>query len=300
MTSKTYNSIVLVKQVPDTRHVTGEVMTKDGTMNRSALPAIFNPEDLHALEMALQVKDQYGGTVTVLTMGPLQAAEVLRQALYRGADRVILLSDRKFAGADTQATSYSLKCAVQKAGAFDLVFCGRQAIDGDTAQVGPQLAEKLGLPQITYAESIVSLEGDEIVVRRAFERGMEVIKCRLPGLLTVVSSANQPRPASVRRRIEYKMAAIPAEYPALLAKWPDFGSEKALDEYLTERGLKIDVWSTADLDVDESLLGLAGSPTQVYKINFVVLEATESKEIQPNLEAIRALIQELVQEYLIG
>jgi electron transfer flavoprotein beta subunit len=300
MTPKTYNSIVLVKQVPDTRHVTGEVMTKEGTMNRSALPAIFNPEDLNALEMALQVKDQYGGTVTVLTMGPLQAAEVLRQSLYRGADRVILLSDRKFAGADTQATSYSLKCAVQKAGAFDLVFCGRQAIDGDTAQVGPQLAEKLGLPQITYAEAIVSLEGGEIVVRRAFERGMEVVKCRLPGLLTVVSSANQPRPASVRRRIEYKLAAIPAEYPALLAKWPDFGSEQALDAYLVDRGLKIEVWSVADLDVDESLLGLAGSPTQVYKINFVVLEATESKDVQPNPEAIRALIQELVQEYLIG
>ena len=300
MTAKTYNSIVLVKQVPDTRHVTGEVMTKEGTMNRSALPAIFNPEDLNALEMALQVKDQYGGTVTVLTMGPLQAAEVLRQSLYRGADRVILLSDRKFAGADTQATSYSLKCAVQKAGAFDLVFCGRQAIDGDTAQVGPQIAEKLGLPQITYAEAIVSLEGDEIVVRRAFERGMEVIKCRLPGLLTVVSSANQPRPASVRRRIEYKLAAIPAEYPALLAKWPEFGSEQALDAYLLDRGLKIEAWSVADLDVDESLLGLAGSPTQVYKINFVVLEATESKEVQPNPEAIRALIQELIQEYLIG
>jgi electron transfer flavoprotein beta subunit len=300
MTSKTYNSIVLVKQVPDTRHVTGEVMTKEGTMNRSALPAIFNPEDLNALEMALQVKDQYGGTVTVLTMGPLQAAEVLRQSLYRGADRVILLSDRKFAGADTQATSYSLKCAVQKAGAFDLVFCGRQAIDGDTAQVGPQLAEKLGLPQITYAEAIVNLEGDEIVVRRAFERGMEVVKCRLPGLLTVVSSANQPRPPSVRRRIEYKLAAIPAEYPALLAKWPEFGSEPALDDYLSAKNLKIEVWTAADLDVDESLLGLAGSPTQVYKINFVVLEATESKEVQPNPEAIRALIQELIQEYLIG
>ena len=152
-----YHSIVLVKQVPDTRNVTGEVMTKDGTMNRSALPAIFNPEDLNALEMALQVKDT-GGQVTVLTMGPLQAAEVLREALYRGADRVILLSDRKFAGADTQATSYTLKCAIEKIGAFDLVFCGRQAIDGDTAQVGPQVAEKLGVPQITYAESIVELE----------------------------------------------------------------------------------------------------------------------------------------------
>lgn len=300
MTSRIYNSIVLVKQVPDTRHVTGEVMTKDGTMNRSALPAIFNPEDLNALEMALQVKEQYGGTVTVLTMGPLQAAEVLRQSLYRGADRAILLSDRKFAGADTQATSYSLKAAVQKAGNFDLVFCGRQAIDGDTAQVGPQLAEKLGLPQITYAESIVSLEGDEVVVRRAFERGMEVVKCRLPALLTVVSSANRPRPPSVRKRIEYKMAAIPAEYPALLSKWPELGSEQALDEYLSAGGLKIPVWTAADLDVNESLLGLAGSPTQVYKVNFVVLEATESKEIQPNMEAIRELIQELIQEYMIG
>jgi len=300
MTSKPYNSIVLVKQVPDTRHVTGEVMTKDGTMNRSALPAIFNPEDLNALEMALQVKEQYGGTVTVLTMGPMQAAEVLRQALYRGADRVILLSDRKFAGADTQATSYTLKCAVQKAGAFDLIFCGRQAIDGDTAQVGPQLAEKLGLPQITYAEAIASLDGDEIVVRRAFERGMEIVKCRLPCLLTVVSTANQPRPPSVRRRIEYKMAAIPAEYPALLEKWPEFGSELSLDSHLAANNLKITIWTAADLDVDESLLGLAGSPTQVYKINFVVLEATESKEIQPTEEGIRALIQELIQEYLIG
>lgn len=300
MTSRPYDSIVLIKQVPDTRHVTGEVMTKDGTMNRSALPAIFNPEDLNALEMALQVKEQYGGTVTVLTMGPMQAAEALRQALYRGADRVILLSDRKFAGADTQATSYTLKCAVQKAGTFDLVFCGRQAIDGDTAQVGPQLAEKLQLPQITYAESILSLEGEEVVVRRAFERGMELVKCRLPSLLTVVSSANQPRPASVRRRIEYKMAAIPAEYPPLLKKWPEFGSEQALDEYLSANNLKITIWTAADLDVDESHLGLAGSPTQVYKINFVVLEAAESKEIQPTPEGIRALIQELIQEYLIG
>jgi len=300
MTARLYNSIVLIKQVPDTRHVTGEVMTKDGTMNRSALPAIFNPEDLNALEMALQVKEQYGGTVTVLTMGPLQAAEVLRQALYRGADRVILLSDRKFAGADTQATSYTLKCAVQKAGVFDMVFCGRQAIDGDTAQVGPQVAEKLGLPQITYAESILSLDGDEIVVRRAFERGMEIVKCRLPSLLTVVSSANQPRPASVRRSVEYKMAAIPAEYPTLLVKWPEFGTEKALEEYLSANLLKIPVWTVTDLDVDETLLGLAGSPTQVYKINFVVLEAAESKEIQPTEEGIRALIQELIQEYLIG
>ena len=165
--ARPYHSIVLVKQVPDTRSVTGEVMTKDGTMNRSALPAIFNPEDLNALEMALDFKDRYGGTVMVLSMGPLQAAEVLRDSLCRGADQVILLSDRKFAGADTQATSYTLKCAIDKIGQYDTVFCGRQAIDGDTAQVGPQVAEKLGVPQITYAESIIEANEAGIVVQRA-------------------------------------------------------------------------------------------------------------------------------------
>jgi electron transfer flavoprotein beta subunit len=291
---------VLVKQVPDTRSVSGEVMTKDGTMNRSALPAIFNPEDLHALEMALQVKEQYGGTVTVLTMGPLQAAEVLRQSLYRGADRVILVSDRKFAGADTQATSYTLKHAVEKAGQFDIVFCGRQAIDGDTAQVGPQVAEKLGLPQITYSEAIQNLEGDSIVVRRAFERGTEIVKCKLPCLMTVVGSANEPRPPSARRRIEYKLASIPAEYPALVKKWPEFGNEASLADYLASHDLKIEVWTAADLEVDEALLGLGGSPTQVYKVNYVVLETTESKEFRPTIEDIRAMIQELVQEYIVG
>lgn len=295
-----YDSLVLVKQVPDTRHVSGEVMSKDGTMNRNALPAIFNPEDLNALEMALQVKEQYGGSVTVMTMGPLQAAEVLRQSLYRGADRVILISDRKFAGADTQATSYSLSCAARKAGTFDLVFCGRQAIDGDTAQVGPQVAEKLGLPQITYAEAVQSLEDGKIIARRAFEGGMELVRCTLPCLLTVVGSANRPRPASARRRIEYKLAAISNEIPALLKKYPDFGSEAGLEAYLESHGLKIPVWSAADLGVDEALIGLGGSPTQVYKVNYVVLESTESKEIPPTLEGVRALIEELIREYVVG
>ena len=295
-----YHSIVLVKQVPDTRHVTGEVMSQDGTMNRNALPAIFNPEDLNALEMALQVKEQSGGTVTVLTMGPLQAAEVLRQSLYRGADRVILVSDRKFAGADTQATSYTLARAVQKAGEFDFIFCGRQAIDGDTAQVGPQVAEKLSLPQITYAEAIQGLDAGSVIVRRAFENGVEIVRCSLPCLLTVVASANQPRPPSARRRIEYKLASIPTEYPALLKKRPEFGSEAALDASLAERGLKITLWSASDLEVDEALLGLPGSPTQVYKVNYVVLETGESKEIQPTPEGIRALIEELIKEYIVG
>ena len=296
----TYQSIVLVKQVPDTRNISGEVMTAKGTMNRSALPAIFNPEDLNALEMALQVREQYGGTVTVLTMGPLKAAEVLRESLYRGVDRVILLSDREFAGADTQATSYTLKYAVEKAGDFNLVFCGRQAIDGDTAQVGPQVAEKLGLPQITYAESIVSLEADEIVVQRAFDLGSELVKCKLPCLLTVVSSANRPRPASARKRIANKLAAVPAEYPDLLEKWPEFETEEALEKYLSGHNLKIPVWSADDLDLDKSQLGLAGSPTQVYKVNFVVLESGESKEIPATPEGIKELIDELVKEYVVG
>jgi electron transfer flavoprotein beta subunit len=295
-----YNTIVLVKQVPDTRAVTGEVMTAEGTMNRSALPAIFNPEDLNALEMALQIKEQHGGMVTVLSMGPIQAAEVLREALYRGADRVVLLTDRKFAGADTQATSYTLAKAVEKLGAYDLILCGRQAIDGDTAQVGPQTAEKLGVPQITYTEMILSLNGDEIVVQRAFDLGTELVKCKLPCLLTVVGSANQPRPASARKRIEYKLAAVPAEYPQLLQKWPEFGSEAALEQFLAERNLKINTWSAADLDVDEVQLGLGGSPTQVHKVNYVVLEAAESKEISPTQEGIRTLIEELIKEYVVG
>ena len=215
-----YNCVVLVKQVPDTANITGKAMKDDGTVNRAALPAIFNPEDLNALEMALQVKDQHGGQVTVLTMGPPRAAEILREALARGADRVILLTDRKTAGSDTLATSYALKCAVERIGAtmdnHDLVFCGRQAIDGDTAQVGPQVAEKLGLLQITYAESIESLQDDEIIVQRALPLGTETVKCKLPCLLTVVGSANQPRPPSIRRMMANKMAATPFEYAALL------------------------------------------------------------------------------------
>jgi electron transfer flavoprotein beta subunit len=298
--SSTYHSVVLVKQVPDTHHVTGEVMKKDGTMNRGALPAIFNPEDLNALEMALQVRDKYGGQVTVMTMGPPKAAEVLREALYRGADRVILLTDKKFAGADTLATSYALQCAIKKLSDYDLIFCGRQAIDGDTAQVGPQTAEKLGLPQITYAESIVSLDGDEIVIERAFDMGTEMVKCALPCLLTVVASANQPRPPSARKRIEYKLAATSLEYRDLLKKWPEFETEEALDDYLTARDLKIEVWTAEAVGAEVDKLGLAGSPTQVYKVNFVVLESTESKEVLANAESIAAMIEELIQEYIVG
>ena len=301
MTSvRTYNSIVLVKQVPDTHNIHGDVMKEDGTINRSALPAIFNPEDLNALEMALQVKERYGGQVTVMTMGPATAAEVLREALYRGADRVVLLSDRRFAGADTLATSYTLKCAIEKLGQYDLVFCGRQAIDVDTAQVPPQTAEKLGIPQITYAETIVNLEGDEIVVERAFPLGKEIVKCKLPCLLTVVASANRPRPPSVRKMIENKLAATPLEYKALLDQWREFETEENLDAYLAAHKLKIPLWTADDLAVDANRLGLNGSPTQVYKVNYVVLETTESKQVPADAEGIAALMQELVKEYIVG
>jgi electron transfer flavoprotein beta subunit len=294
-----YDCVVLVKQVPDTANISGKAMRDDGTVNRAALPAIFNPEDLNALEMALQVKEQHGGRVTVLTMGPSRAAEVLREALCRGADRVILLSDRKFAGADTLATSYVLKCAVERVGDYDLIFCGRQAIDGDTAQVGPQVAEKLGLPQLTYVESIQSLQDGEVIVRRVFPLGMETVKCPLPCLLTVVGSANQPRPPSARRMLTFKLAATPLEYPTLLKKWPEFETEAALDAYLAEREQRIPVWTATDIGADEERLGLAGSPTNVLRIDSVVLETTESKQVQATSEGISVLIRDLVQDYIL-
>jgi electron transfer flavoprotein beta subunit len=298
-----YNCVVLVKQVPDTANITGKAMKDDGTVNRASLPAIFNPEDLHALEMALQVKEQYGGHVTVLTMGPPRAAEILREALYRNADRVILLTDRKTAGSDTLATSYTLKCAVERIGTefgkYDLVFCGRQAIDGDTAQVGPQVAEKLGLVQITYAEAIESLDGDSIVVRRAFPLGLERVTGKLPCLLTVVESANEPRPPSARRMIAYKMAAIPQEYPGLLEKWPEFETEEALGVYLAARDLEITVWNGEDVGVDYDKVGLSGSPTKVLKIDSVVLEASGSKEFEATQAGVSALVQELVEDYIL-
>lgn len=298
-----YNCVVLAKQVPDTTNITGKAMKADGTINRAALPAIFNPEDLNALEMALQVRERHGGRVTVITMGPPRAAEILREALYRGADQVVLVTDRKTAGSDTLATSYVLRCAVERLavdfGDNDLIFCGRQAIDGDTAQVGPQVAEKLGIPQITYAESIESLQSGKIVVQRSLPLGIETVQCTLPCLLTVVSSANQPRPPSIRRMLEYKLAATHLEYPSLLQKWPEFGSEDVLDHYLTERGQKIVVWNGVDVGADYDRVGLSGSPTKVLDVNFVQLESGDSQEISANEEGIAGLMEELVQDYIL-
>jgi electron transfer flavoprotein beta subunit len=267
------------------------------------LPAIFNPEDLYALEMALRVKEDRGGRVTVLTMGPPRAADVLREALYRGADRVILLTDRKTAGSDTLATSYALACAVQhiaqEVGPYDLIFCGRQAIDGDTAQVGPQVAEKLGIPQITYAEAIESLDDGELVARRALTLGTETVRCRLPCLLTVVGSASTPRPPSVRRMLANKLASTPLEYGDLLAEMPEFGSKEALERYLVERGQVITLWSAADVGADYDRVGLSGSPTKVLKVDFVTLGASGSQEIEGSPEGLSALMKELVREYIL-
>ena len=298
-----YHSVVLVKQVPDTANITGQAMKEDGTINRAALPAVFNPEDLNALEMALRVKEEHGGRVTVLTMGPPRAAEVLREALYRGADRVILLTDRKTAGSDTLATSYVLKCAVEAIGehleGWDLVFCGRQAIDGDTAQVGPQVAEKLGLPQVTYAEEILSLGDGEIVARRALPLGTETVRCSLPCLLTVVGSANVARPPNVRRMMAYKLAATPFEYDDLLQRWPEFESEEALDHYLSERDQKILVWSASDVGAEYDRVGLAGSPTKVLKVDFVALGSSDNREVENSTEGLSQMVQELIQDYIL-
>jgi electron transfer flavoprotein beta subunit len=298
--SRPIDSIVLVKQVPDTHNVTGDAMTKDGTMNRNALPAIFNPEDLNALEMALRIRERHGGTVTVVTMGPPKAANVLRDALWRGADRVILLTDRRFAGADTLATSIALQKAIERIGRYDLILAGRQAIDGDTAQVGPQTAEKLGIPQITYVESVLDVADGRITAERALDDGTEVVRCTLPCLLTVVGSANTPRPPSARRRMAQKLAATPAEIPALFAQWPEFGTQEALAAHIEARGLAIPVWTADDIGVEAGSIGLAGSPTQVHKVNFVVLESTESKDVEPSPEAIAAMVAELVHEYIVG
>jgi electron transfer flavoprotein beta subunit len=298
--SRPIDSVVLVKQVPDTHNITGDAMTKDGTMNRGVLSAIFNPEDLNALEMALQIKERHGGTVTVITMGPPKAANILRESLWRGADKVILLTDRRFAGADTLATSVVLQMAIEKLDRFDLVLAGRQAIDGDTAQVGPQTAEKLGIPQITYAESVLGIADGRITAQRALDSGSEIVRCTLPCLLTVVGSANTPRPPSVRRQIAHKLAATPGEYAALRKQWPEFETDDALDEHLAAHDLRIPVWTADDIGASADRIGLAGSPTQVHKVNFVVLESTESKTVEANPEAIAAMVAELVHEYIVG
>lgn len=302
--------VVLAKQVPDTRNVGKDAMKADGTVNRAALAAIYNPEDLNALEQALRIKDSHpGSVVTILTMGPFRAAEVIRESMFRGADNGILLTDRKFAGADTLATSYTLASAIKRMGA-DIVVAGRQAIDGDTAQVGPQVAEKLGLAQITYAEEVLGVapvagsssassaasaaSSDlEITVRRRLEHGTEVVKGRLPLVITVNESAPECRPRNARMVMKYKHARTVNE-----------AQEMSEDYYMSLRTdrcyLNIPEWGAADLDVDPVQLGLSGSPTKVKKIENVVFQAKESKRLSSSETDIDGLVRELIASHTIG
>ncbi len=241
-----YKIIVFVKQVPDTQNVTGQAMKPDGTVNRQALPAIFNPEDLNALELALQIKDRYDAKVVVATMGPPNASKVLRDALCMGADEAVLLTDRAFAGSDTLATSYALSCCAKKIGDFDLILCGRQAIDGDTAQVGPQIAEKLAIPQISYVEEVLELKDKTVRARRAIEGGYEILESPMPVLLTVIDS-NEPRPQNAKRIMKYKKAKTRSEFAAAQGStYAESGQMAEFEKVYGEKGLLIKEWTAAE------------------------------------------------------
>lgn len=285
--------IVLAKQVPDTRNVGKDAMKADGTVNRAALPAIFNPEDLNALEQALRLKDQHpGSTVTLLTMGPTRAADIIREGLFRGADGGYLLTDRAFAGADTLATSYALHMAVKKIGDYDLIICGRQAIDGDTAQVGPQVAEKLGIPQVTYTEEIQAVENGVIRIKRRLERGVEVVEAKLPLLITVNGSAAECRPRNAKLIQKYKHARTVTEKQAEATDYTNLCDSRPY--------LNLQEWGVNDVAADVIQCGLSGSPTKVKKIESVVFQAKESKTLQDSDQEIEDLMVELIANHTIG
>ncbi len=285
--------IVLAKQVPDTRNVGKDAMKADGTVNRAALAAIFNPEDLNALEQALRLKDAHPGTtVTLLTMGPGRAAEIIREGLYRGADGGYLLTDRAFAGADTLATSYAISMAIRKIKEYDLIICGRQAIDGDTAQVGPQVAEKLGLTQITYAEEIQQVKNGKITVKRRLERGVETVEGKLPLVVTVNSSAPDCRPRNARFIQKYKHAKTVTEKQEAASDYMDLLDARPY--------LNLTEWSVADVNADTKLCGLSGSPTKVKKIENVIFQAKENMALEPTDDAIDGLMRELILNHTIG
>jgi len=314
----------LIKQVPDTKRITGDAMNDDGTVKRSALPAIFNPEDLNALELALQIKERYGGHITVITMGLPVAGAVLRESLYRGADDAILITDSRCAASDTLATSYILSCAVKKFVSrascprtrgqdardtldYDIVLCGRQAIDGDTAQVGPQLAEKLGLTQITYVEELEQIEGKTITARRNIGNGWQKVKAKLPVLLTVVGTANEPRVAAARKMMRCKKVLSPVEITQKIKSENSDADEadlKKLVEHkckeLEKANLLIKQWNLDDLEADLQWCGQSGSPTKVHRIQSVVLTAKESKGIEATENGIADMIHELISDKIIA
>ena len=285
--------VVLIKQVPDTRNVGPDAMKPDGTVNRGKLDTVFNPDDLHALELALNLKDRVPDTeVTVMTMGPRRAADIIRDSLYRGADKGIMISDKRFGGADTLATSYTLVRAIQKLPSYDIIMGGRQAIDGDTAQVGPQCAEKLGVPQITYVEEVISITNDEVVAKRRLSKGVEIVSSPLPCLMTVHGASPACRSKEAKRIMQYKYARTTSEIrstdeflKALHAKRP----------YLT-----IAEWGVEDIDADVSKIGLPGSPTKVKSVESIVLTANEAKVLSDSDLDIESMIKELINHHIIG
>ncbi|HLV09743.1 MAG TPA: electron transfer flavoprotein subunit beta/FixA family protein [Halanaerobiales bacterium] len=228
------NIVVCIKQVPDTNEV--KIDKKTNTLIRKGVASIINPYDMHGIEAGLQLREKLGGKVTVISMGPAQAEDVLKQAISLGVDEAILLSDRAFAGADTLATSYTLAMAIEKIGITDLVICGKQAIDGDTAQVGPGIAEHLHFPHTSYVEEIVDINEESIRVKKKIEDGFELIEMQLPALITVIKELNQPR------------------FPFLRG-------------IFRSREIEIPIWSADDLDLDKAAIGLDGSPTQVVSID---------------------------------
>ena len=289
--TKSFIIVVLAKQVPDTHIVGKDAMKADGTVNRAALPAIFNPDDLNALEQALRIKDKFPGTtVSLLSMGPVRAAKILREGLYRGADKGYLLSGREFAGSDSLATSYALSCAIKKMGKVDMIICGRQAIDGDTAQTGPQVAEKMGFPQITYTEEILDVTKKAITVKRRVERGVEVLKGKLPIVITVNGTAAPCRPRNAKRLMKYKYAKTATE------------RQTSGTDYIDEDHsyLILNEWGANDIDHDPKWLGLGGSPTKVKSIQSVVFTAKESKKITAEDVDIEEMMKDLIANHTIG
>ncbi|QQS36444.1 MAG: electron transfer flavoprotein subunit beta/FixA family protein [Ignavibacteriales bacterium] len=294
-----YNSIVMVKQVPDTANISGKVMKDDGTVNRSKLPAIFNHEDKVALELALQVKEKYGGKVTAITMGPPRASDVLRECLFMGADETYLISDRKFAGADTLATSYVLSEAIKKIGGYDFIFAGRQAIDGDTAQVGPQTAEKLKIPQVTYTEEIQNIENKTATIKRKIDGGFEVLKTKLPVLVTVLKDSIEPRPYSAKRVMAFKGAKSLMDIEKLAEGNPLLYVDSLLHEYKS-RSLFIPTLTMDDLQLDVEKCGIKGSPTKVFKVESVVLAGGNHINIEANKAGMNLLVEKLMEDHIFG
>lgn len=260
------NIIVCVKQVPDTTEV--RLNPETGTLIRDGVPSIINPDDKAGLEAALRLKDELGATVTVVSMGPLQADAALREAMAMGADAAYLISDRAFGGADTWATSSTIASAIRKIGDYDLIITGRQAIDGDTAQVGPQIAEHLGLPHISYAEEI-RVEGDSVIVKRQYEDRYHILKAKMPCLITALSELNKPRymtPGGI------------------------------LDAY---RNKEITMLTRADLDVEDANIGLKGSPTRVFKSFTKPVKGKGTVQAMEPAEAAEWLTGQLKEKHLI-